>query len=81
MNEDKIQEDLATKVLDALEVIRPFLNNDGGDIELVDIKDNTVYVKLLGNCSSCPISFSTMKLGVENTIKQYAPTIEQVVNI
>ena len=75
------QEEIVTKVLEALESIRPFLNKDGGDIELVDVKDNKVYVKLLGNCSGCPVNFSTMKLGVENTIKQYAPEIEEVLNV
>lgn len=75
------QEQLETKVQEALDSIRPFLKSDGGDIDLVEIKDNIVYVKLLGNCSGCHISASTMKLGVENTIKQYAPSIEKVVNI
>ncbi len=46
-------EDTVTRVLEALESIRPFLNKDGGDIELIDVKDNLVYVKLLGNCSGC----------------------------
>ena len=75
------QEQIVTKVLDALESIRPFLNKDGGDIELVDIKDHKVYVKLQGNCNGCPMSFSTMKLGVENTIKQHAPEILEVVSV
>lgn len=75
------QEQLEAKVQEALDSIRPFLKSDGGDIDLVEIKDNVVYVKLLGNCSGCHISASTMKLGVESTIKQYAPSIEKVVNI
>ncbi|WKS94474.1 NifU family protein [Riemerella columbina] len=74
-------ENLETRVEEALESIRPFLNKDGGDIELVKIEDLTVYVKLLGNCSSCPISFSTMKLGVENTIKEKVPEIVKVESI
>ena len=66
MNKDKLtHEEIVTKVMEALESIRPFLNNDGGDIELVDVIDNRVMVKLQGNCSGCPMSFSTMKLGVE----------------
>ncbi len=69
------------KVIDALESIRPFLNKDGGDIELIKIEDNKVYVKLKGNCNGCPMSISTMKLGVENTIKQFAPEISEVLNI
>ena len=80
-NTNDIQEELVTKVMEALDSIRPFLNKDGGDIELVNVEDKTVYVRLLGHCSSCGISSSTMKLGVESTIKQYAPEIETVVNV
>lgn len=76
-----MEESIETKVKKALESIRPFLNNDGGDIELVEIKDNKVYVRLLGNCSGCHISNSNIKLGVETTVKQYVPSIESVVNI
>ncbi len=78
---NQIQEVLVTKVMEALESIRPFLNKDGGDIELVDVQGSTVTVRLLGHCSSCNISTSTMKLGVENTIKQFAPEIETVINV
>ena len=74
-------EEIVTKVMDALESIRPFLNKDGGDIELIDVKDNIVYVKLQGNCNGCPMSFSTMKLGVENAIKQFAPEIVEVIEV
>lgn len=81
LNIEITQEQIVTKVLDALESIRPFLNKDGGDIELVDIKDHKVYVKLQGNCNGCPMSFSTMKLGVENTIKQFAPEITEVISV
>lgn len=76
-----MHEETISKVMYALEKIRPFLNKDGGDIELVDVKENIVYVKLQGNCNGCPMSFSTMKLGVENTIKQHAPEIQDVVNV
>ncbi|MDO4762934.1 MAG: NifU family protein [Flavobacteriaceae bacterium] len=69
------------QVLQALESIRPFLKRDGGDIELIEVKDNIVYVKLLGNCSGCHISDSTMKLGVENVVKQFAPEIKSVINL
>ena len=75
------QEETTTKVLEALESIRPFLVNDGGDIELIEVKDNKVFVKLIGNCNGCPMSFSTMKLGVENTVKQFVPEITEVINI
>ena len=69
------------KVLIALDEIRPFLINDGGDIVLIEIKNNIVYVKLLGNCSVCRINSSTMRLGVDNTIKKHAPEITEVINL
>ncbi|HMU06375.1 MAG TPA: NifU family protein [Kaistella sp.] len=81
MNTEIKHEETVIKVLEALETIRPFLNKDGGDIELVDVKAETVFVKLIGNCNGCPMSFSTMKLGVENTIKQHAPEILEVVSV
>lgn len=81
INTNVKHEQLVTRVLDALESIRPFLNRDGGDIELIDVQDHKVFVKLLGNCSGCPVNFSTMKLGVENTIKQFAPEIEEVYSV
>lgn len=75
------QQETERKVRQALESIRPFLNKDGGDIELVSVENQKVFVKLQGNCNGCPMSFSTMKLGVENTIKQFAPEIEEVLNV
>lgn len=69
------------RILEALESIRPFLMKDGGDIELVKVEDNKVYVRLIGNCDGCPMSFSTMKLGVENTIKQNIPEITEVIDV
>ena len=66
----------------ALSEIRPFLNSDGGDISLVEIIDDEhVKVRLEGACTSCSLSISTMKAGVENTIKKYVPQIETVENI
>lgn len=74
-------EELRTKVETALEEIRPFLQGDGGDISIVSIEDNVVYVKLHGNCVGCSVNQMTLKSGVEMTVKKYAPEIEKVVNI
>ena len=74
-------EEKVTKVLEALDNIRPFLNKDGGDIELIDVRDDQVFVKLHGNCHGCPMSFSTIKLGVENEVKQKVPSIREVISI
>ena len=81
MDKNTQHEETVTRVMEALESIRPFLNRDGGDIELIDVEDDKVLVKLIGNCNGCPMSFSTMKLGVENTIKQFAPEIREVVSV
>ena len=68
--------ELFKKVEDALNNIRPFLQADGGNIELVEITDNMIAkVRLLGNCDGCKMSASTMKAGVESTIKNFVPEI------
>ena len=72
---------LESRINTALEKVRPFLNKDGGDIELVEVAGDRVYVKLHGNCNGCPMSLSTIKLGVESTIKDFAPEIREVVSI
>tara|TARA_B110000977_G_scaffold27816_1_gene35401 strand:+ start:8590 stop:8826 length:237 start_codon:yes stop_codon:yes gene_type:complete len=77
MKKDLLQE----KVEQGLDEIRPFLESDGGNIELISIKNNIVKVKLLGNCVSCSVNQMTLKNGVEMTIKKFAPQIEEVINI
>ncbi len=69
---------LEKRIENALERVRPFLNKDGGDIELIAINSPEVVVRLIGNCISCPMSFSTMKFGVETTIKEFAPEITSI---
>jgi len=72
---------LKDKVEQGLNEIRPFLESDGGNIELISIVKNVVKVKLLGNCVSCSVNQMTLKNGVELTIKKFAPQIEEVINI
>jgi Fe-S cluster biogenesis protein NfuA len=75
-------EDLKVSVEKALDEIRPFLISDGGNITLIDIVDDKhVKVRLEGACNSCSINQSTMKAGVESTIKKNVPQIETVENI
>ena len=74
--------DLLENVEKALEEIRPFLQNDGGNINLIGIENETVVkVQLIGACSTCTVNQMTLKSGVEMTIKKYAPQIQSVVNI
>ncbi|AUC74403.1 MULTISPECIES: NifU family protein [Olleya] len=74
-------EELRLNVEKALEEIRPFLQNDGGDITLLSIENNEVKVQLEGACTSCSVNQMTLKSGVEMTIKKYAPQIERVINV
>ncbi len=75
-------EELTVNIEKALDEIRPFLQNDGGDISLHSIEDDRlVKVQLQGACVGCSVNQMTLKSGVEMTIKKYAPQIEQVINI
>lgn len=70
------------KINAALEQIRPFLNDDGGDIELIELtKDNVVKVRFLGACKDCSMSPMTLKGGVEEAIKKGVPEIKKVITI
>ncbi len=69
---------LKEKVELVLEKVRAGLKSEGGDIELVDVKGNIVYVKLKGSCSTCPMSTLTMKNWVESSIKKELPEIVSV---
>lgn len=65
----------------ALEEIRPFLLNDGGNISFISLESNIVKIKFLGACDTCTINKMTLKSGVEATIKKHAPQIEEVISI
>lgn len=67
------------KVEAALEKIRPALQADGGDIELIDVTDGVVKVKLTGACGTCPMSTMTLKMGVERILKEEVPEVKEVV--
>ena len=73
-------EELREEVKNALDKIRPYLQNDGGDITLVDIEDDKIVkVRLEGTCTNCAVNQMTLKSGVEMTIKEFVPQIEQVI--
>ena len=75
-----MSEELKNNVQKALDEIRPFLQNDGGDITLLSIEnEKTVRVQLQGACVDCTVNQMTLKSGVEMTIKKYAPQIENVI--
>ncbi|MDR1038703.1 MAG: NifU family protein [Deltaproteobacteria bacterium] len=69
------------QVEEALKKVRPYLLADGGDIELVDVKDGVVEVRLTGACGSCPMSQMTLRQGVERALREAIPDIKQVVAV
>ncbi|MFA5148074.1 MAG: NifU family protein [Candidatus Omnitrophota bacterium] len=71
-------QDLKSKVKEALEKIRPMLQADGGDIELVDVVGKVAKVKLKGACGCCPMSQMTLQMGVQRAVKEAVPGIESV---
>jgi Fe-S cluster biogenesis protein NfuA len=75
------QESLTQRIELALEEIRPFLQNDGGDIVLVSVEQDKVVVRLEGACVDCSVNQMTLKSGVAMTIQKYAPEIKEVVNV
>ncbi|HIC84998.1 MAG TPA: NifU family protein [Desulfobacterales bacterium] len=73
---------LKEKVQDALNKVRPSLQADGGDVELVDVnEDGTVKVRLTGACGGCPMSQMTLKMGIERILKQNVPEVHSVVAV
>ncbi len=70
------------RVQKAIDSIRPSLQADGGDVELIDVsEDGVVKVKLRGACSGCPMSQMTLKMGIEKIIKKEVPEIKEVLSV
>ncbi|MBD3232622.1 MAG: NifU family protein [candidate division Zixibacteria bacterium] len=70
------------KVQEVLEKVRPYLQADGGDVELVDVSDEgEVSVRLTGACGGCPMSQMTLQMGIERTLKERIPEVKKVVAV
>ena len=70
------------KVKEVLEMIRPALQADGGDVELVEVSDDgVVKVKLVGACGHCPMSTMTLKMGIERILVEKVPGVKEVVQV
>jgi Fe-S cluster biogenesis protein NfuA len=69
------------QIIKALSDIRPLLKADGGDVELVDVQDGVVKVRLKGACGSCPMATLTLKNGVERILKEQVPDVKEVVAV
>ena len=69
------------KVEEALARIRPALQADGGGVQLMDVKEGVVRVKLTGACGGCPMSTMTLRHGIERVIKEQVPEVKEVVAV
>lgn len=69
------------KVEAALSRIKPVLQADGGDVELVEVSDGVVKVRLTGACAGCPMSTMTLRMGIERVLKEQIPDIKEVVAV
>ncbi len=76
---DEQKATIEKKVLNALSQIRPYLQQDGGDVEYVDMtNEGVVMVRLQGHCGSCPHAMQTLKQGIESAIKKVIPEVKSV---
>ena len=69
------------KVEAALELVRPTLKADGGDVQLIDVKDGVVTLKLTGACGGCPMATMTLKGGIERVVKEQVPEVKEIVAV
>ena len=69
------------KVQAALEQVRPALLADGGDVQLIDVKDGVVTLRLTGACGGCPMASMTLKDGIERVLKEQVPEIKEVLAV
>ncbi|WP_040952926.1 NifU family protein [Gorillibacterium massiliense] len=78
---DQTQISMYDEVQEVLDKLRPFLQRDGGDVELVDVEDGIVKLKLMGACGSCPSSTITLKAGIERALLEEVEGVEEVVQV
>lgn len=78
---ENVQSTMYDEVAEVLDKLRPFLQRDGGDVELVDVEDGIVKLKLMGACGSCPSSTITLKAGIERALVEEVEGINDVIQV
>jgi Fe-S cluster biogenesis protein NfuA len=74
-------EQLIEKIEEVLQELRPNIQMDGGDIEFVSFCDGVVSLRLQGACASCPMSLYTLKLGIEERLREHVPDVQEVIAV
>ncbi|CAM4315527.1 Fe-S cluster biogenesis protein NfuA [Paenibacillus endophyticus] len=78
---EQVQDTMYDEVLDVLDKLRPFLQRDGGDVELVDVEGGIIKLRLMGACGSCPSSTITLKAGIERALLEEVDGVIEVVQV
>lgn len=78
MDSQEKEQTLRERVERSLDTVRPALRADGGDVELVDVDDGVVSVRLTGACGGCPMATMTLKMGIERTLQHQVPEVKRV---
>ncbi|MEX1031672.1 MAG: NifU family protein [Paenibacillaceae bacterium] len=81
MSETLTEGTMYDEVLEVLDKLRPFLQRDGGDVELVDVEDGIIKLRLMGACGSCPSSTITLKAGIERALLEEVEGVIEVVQV
>lgn len=77
----RTQKEILSRIEMSLDTMRPYLQNDGGNVEIVEFVDSVLKVKLVGACENCPQSYMTMKAGIEGAVKQSVPEVKSVIAV
>ena len=80
INKNHENEEVVTKIKAVIEKVRPYLQNDGGDVEFKRYENGVVYVKLVGACSNCPMAQMTLQDGIENALISEVPEVIKVIS-
>lgn len=80
-NSGDIMKEQEKKIIEIIDALRPYLINDGGNIEFIKFEDGIVYIKMLGACADCGLMDFTIKDGIEFAIKEEVPEVKSVVNV
>lgn len=78
---EQTQSTMYDEVLEVLDKLRPFLQRDGGDVELIDVEGGIIQLKLVGACGSCPSSTITLKAGIERALLEEVEGVIEVVQV
>jgi Fe-S cluster biogenesis protein NfuA len=81
MSEQQTRDTMYDEVLEVLDKLRPFLQRDGGDVELIDVEGGIIKLKLMGACGSCPSSTITLKAGIERALLEEVEGVQEVVQV